>query len=193
MLRIKSSRVALATSLGALGALVMLSTAATALADPTAPSPDPSQPVPVQTLVGDITVPPVGDPVPPVPPPVGPLPGDPAAPLSADAAPAPEGVPHLPSPENLPPGTTEDPVAPQGRGMSYLRELWHAVQTQDVSGGSALLLLTQRPMDANATPPAGMSSTPQGPVTPAPLDPAAPAPLDPAAPPADLLLPAPTP
>jgi hypothetical protein len=101
--------------------------------------------------------------------------------LSADPAPAPEGVPHLPSPENLPPGTTEDPVAPQGRGMSYLRELWHAVQTQDVSGGSALLLLTQRPMDANATPPAGV---PNGPRLQAPADPP---------PPADPLLPAPTP
>lgn len=152
--------------------------------------PDPNQPVPVQTLVGDISQPPVGDPAQPVPPPVLPVPpapGDPAQPLAAGPAPAPEGVPHLPSPENLPPGTTEDPVAPQGRNLSYLRELWHAVQTQDVSGGSALLLLTQRPMDANATPPMGMTSSPQS-ATPAdatapapPLDPAAPAPVAPPA------------
>lgn len=87
---------------------------------------------------------------------------------SAEPTPAAQGVPHLPSPEHLPPGTTDAPVgAPQGRGMSYLRELWHAIQTQDVSGGDALLLLTQRPLDANATPPPGMSAGPaQNPITP---------------------------
>ncbi|SRX82225.1 hypothetical protein [Mycolicibacterium parafortuitum] len=61
------------------------------------------------------------------------------------AAPAAEGVPHLASPDNLPPGTTGAPVATPGR-LGYLRELWHAMRTQEVSGGDALLLFTQRPL-----------------------------------------------
>lgn len=93
--------------------------------------------------------------------------GDPAA-----APPA--GVPHLSSPENLPPGTTETPN-PQTR-LGYLRDLWHSMQTQEVSGSDALLLLTQRPM--TATP--GMQPTPPAPAAPAPAAPEpAPAPLAP--------------
>ena len=49
----------------------------------------------------------------------------------------------------------------QGRGTSYLRDLWHAVQTQDISGKDALLLLTQRPLDANAMPTNGLPAGPQ--------------------------------
>lgn len=94
-------------------------------------------------------------------------PADPAslsAPLPIDGAPQAQGVPHLPSLDNLPPGTTAEPVGgQQGRGMGYLRELWHAMRTQDVSGGDALLLLTQRPLDADATPPPGMAAGPQQP------------------------------
>lgn len=75
----------------------------------------------------------------------------------------PDGVPHLPSPDNLPPGTTQ--AAPEGRTLGYLRDLWHAVRTQDVTGADALLLLTQRPMDARALPPAGVSGRPVGPPT----------------------------
>ena len=77
-------------------------------------------------------------------------PAEPAEPLAAAdvAAPAspPDGVPHLPSPDNLPPGTTQD--APQSRTLGYLRDLFHAVRTEDVSMGDALLLFAQRPMDA---------------------------------------------
>ena len=58
--------------------------------------------------------------------------------------------------------------------MSYLRELWHAYQTQEVSGGDALLLLTQRPMDATSAPPPGMAVGPQA----APIAPAAEVPPD---------------
>ncbi len=62
----------------------------------------------------------------------------------------PDGVPHLSSPENLPPGTTDTPPdGGQPRTLGYLRDLWHAVQTQEVSGRDALLLLTQRPMNAS--------------------------------------------
>jgi hypothetical protein len=88
----------------------------------------------------------------------------------------PEGVPHLSSPENLPPGTTDTP-ADQGqpRSLGYLRDLWHAVQTQEVSGKDALLLLSQRPMSPDAAPPPGM---PANPTPPLPADAAPPLPID---------------
>jgi hypothetical protein len=158
MVRIESHRVALSATFGALGVLAMLTTAPAALADPAPPTPDPGQPVPVQAV---------------------PVQAVPVQALSGESAPAPAGVPHLPSPDNLPPGTTEDPTGPpQGHGLSYLRDLWHAVQTQDVSGGDALLLLTQRPMDPDATPPSGL---PMGPQPVGPADPAAAAPPAPSA------------
>ena len=72
------------------------------------------------------------------------------------------------SPENLPPGTVDDPVTPSQPRLTYLRELWHAMQTQEVSGSDALLLLTQRPMNANAAPPPGVPAGPQAPLPPAP-------------------------
>jgi hypothetical protein len=75
----------------------------------------------------------------------------------------PQDVPHLASPNNLPPGTTEDPTSQpaQGRNISYLKELWHAMQTQNVSVNDAILGLTQRPMDPNAAPPPGLAAGPQ--------------------------------
>ncbi|MGY4712233.1 dopamine receptor D4 [Mycolicibacterium sp. CBM1] len=79
---------------------------------------------------------------------------------AADPSAPPAAVPHLSSPENLPPGTTDTP--PQGR-LNYLRDLLHAIRTQDVSGSDALLLLAQRPLDTNV-PPAGMPTGPTGPV-----------------------------
>ncbi|OBF11355.1 hypothetical protein [Mycobacterium sp. ACS4331] len=100
-------------------------------------------------------------------PPAGAEPGDPApspdpagtaevqaapTPAASDPA-APEGVPHLPSPDHLPPGASAVPVDREGRGVSYLRDLWHAVQTQEISGAGALLLLTQRPMNPDSAPP----------------------------------------
>src|SRR4029078_1787412 len=57
----------------------------------------------------------------------------------------PDGVPHLSSPENLPTGTTDTPPdGGQPRTLGYLRDLWHAVQTQEVSGRDALLLLDRK-------------------------------------------------
>lgn len=98
----------------------------------------------------------------PAPPPivvvVEPGPADPVAPAAVPAA-LPEGVPHLPSPQNPPPGTSQTP--PPHRTLGYLRDLWHAVRTQDVDMSDALLLLTQRPM--SSPPPAGMSPRPQQP------------------------------
>ncbi|WP_246227350.1 hypothetical protein [Mycolicibacterium helvum] len=110
-------------------------------------------------------------------------PADPAVPIPADtnnqvsaagSAVAPTPVQHLSSPDNPPPGTTAvstDP-SPQGR-LSYLRDLLHAMRTQEVSGSDALLLLTQRPLDANAAPPPGMPAGPSGPVGSSAVPPAA--------------------
>ena len=81
----------------------------------------------------------------------------PVAPAAVSTPPA-EGVPHLPTPDNLPPGTTQ--AAPEGPKMSYLRYLWQAVHTPGVTVGDALMLIAQRPMDATTTPQA----------TPAPAD-----------------------
>src|SRR6185312_7370004 len=108
--------------------------------------PAPAPPVPV-AQAPDAPAP--DAPAPDAPAPDAPAP-DAAAPIQAVATVQPppinQDVPHLSSPDNLPPGTTEVPDE-QGPRMSYLRELWHAYQTQEVSGGDALLLLTQRPMD----------------------------------------------
>lgn len=80
-----------------------------------------------------------------------------------------DGVPHLSSPQNLPPDTTDvPPDAGQPRGLGYLRDIWHAYQTQEVSGRDALLLLTQRPLDADAVPPPGMPANPTPPLPPGP-------------------------
>lgn len=86
----------------------------------------------------------------------------------------PAEIPHLSSPENLPPGTTDIPGDPVARpNVSYLKELWHAVQTQEISGNGALLALAQRPMTAQA-PMGGDPSNPNTPITPGAVDPDAP-------------------
>ena len=145
---------------------------------------------------GTIDAPAPLDPVlPPLPPaPAPPAPGadaapapDPLAPLNAvnipgpafDAAnqamtdPAaalpvpPNGVPHLASPDNLPPGATMDPGATGGDGpnVSYLKDLWQAVQSHDISGKEALIMgLSQRGMN---TPYPQQDPGPNVPVTPA--------------------------
>lgn len=99
---------------------------------------------------------------------------------------APEGVPHLPSPEALPPGSTMDPSVLAGGespNVSYLRDLWHAVQNQELSGKEALLLgISQRNLN---TPIPAQAPGPNVPVTPAVPGPApAPVPVPPVAPPA---------
>jgi hypothetical protein len=88
------------------------------------------------------------------------------APASSDPTPTRTQVPHLSSPENLPPGTTDAPVdPPQSSRLSHLRELWDALQTQDVSKKDALvLILAQRPLDPNAVPPPGLPADPQQPL-----------------------------
>ena len=168
------------------GVVALVITAPSASADPAAPPPPPADDVTIHAVAGDPAAPPppppaddvtihavAGDPAAPPPPPaddvtIHAVAGDPAAP--------PAEVPHLASPENLPPGTTNVPP-PQGRGLSYLRELWHALQTQEVSGADAFLLLTQRRLDPHAAPPPGMPAGPQ------PLLPPEPPPLPPEPPP----------
>lgn len=55
------------------------------------------------------------------------------------------GVPHLPSPDNPPPGTSDDPVAgTDSPNVSYLKDLWQAVQNQEISRSDLLLALAQR-------------------------------------------------
>jgi hypothetical protein len=95
-----------------------------------------------------------------------------------------EGAPHLPSPDALPPGSTMDPAAKgdENPNISYLKDLWHAVQNQEIGGKEALLMgLAQRPMD---TPYPEQQAGPNVPI--APPDPAA-APPPPPPPPAPAL------
>jgi hypothetical protein len=85
----------------------------------------------------------------------------PPAPDTVNQA-APGPVPHLSSPNNLPPGTSDAPVAgTETAGVSYAKQVWEAIQDHDISFGQGLILLAQRPMDPNATPPAGMAAGPQ--------------------------------
>jgi hypothetical protein len=76
---------------------------------------------------------------------------DPATQVVAESVPAvvaapADGVPHLPSPDNLPPGTTVIPA--EGSNTSYLRYLWQAIRTPGITMSDALILIAQRPMDA---------------------------------------------
>jgi hypothetical protein len=90
----------------------------------------------------------------------------------------PAEIPHLASPENLPTGTTMDEAAlpAQSANVTYLKELWHAIQTQDITGKDALLALTQRPM---STPEPGSENLNAGPgLAPAPVGDVAPAALN---------------
>ena len=69
-----------------------------------------------------------------------------------DAVSESDGVQHLSSPDNLPPGTTADqPVNSTSPNVSYLKELWHAVQNQQISRSDALVALAQRPMTTPVT------------------------------------------
>ncbi len=174
-MKINSETIALTIASGALGIV-----AAFTLSMPTALA----EPDPVLPIV-PAPAPAPADPATPAPaPPPGPV-QDGTIQSSAGTLPAPpDGVPHLSSPENLPPGTTETPP-PQGGG-SDRRDLWHAYQTQEISGRDVLLLLAQRPMNP-AAPPAGMPANPTPPQGPADAPPpgpsSAPPPLLPGLPP----------
>jgi hypothetical protein len=106
---------------------------------------------------------------------------DPAAALPT----MPDGVPHLASPDSLPPGSTMDPAAngADSPNVSYLKDLWQAVQNHDISGKEALIMgLGQRGMN---TPYPQQGPGPNVPVGPAdPAEPPPPAPDAPVLPPA---------
>ena len=104
--------------------------------------------------------------------------------MTGDMPAVPAEIPHLASPDNLPTGTTMDSstLPAQSPNVTYLKELWHAIQTQDVTGKDALLALTQRPLTTPA--PENVNGAGLGPSLAAPADPGAPVP-----PPADPVLP----
>ncbi|MDT5069058.1 MAG: hypothetical protein QOK02_5213 [Mycobacterium sp.] len=146
------------------GVAVALVAAAAASADPLPPGPPPPLPPVESTTVqaaGDLPAP-------------GPAPVLPAPP---------DGVPHLPSPQALPPGSTLDPQDNDSPNVSYLKDLWQAVQNHEISGKEALVMgLAQRGMD---TPIPGQAPGPNVPIS--PVDPA----LAPPPPPAPGPAPAP--
>jgi hypothetical protein len=132
------------------GAAVVLIASATASADPLLPAPPPPPP-PVEST----NVQAAGD---------------------APAITSPDGVPHLASPDALPPGSTMEPQDNDSPNVSYLKDLWQAVQNQEISGKEALLLgIAQRGM---GTPYPDQAPGPNVPISPADpaLAPQAPAP-----------------
>jgi len=109
------------------------------------------------------------------------LPGAPV--LVPDAAPLPaappNGVPHLASPDALPPGSTLDPQGQDSPNVSYLKDLWQAVQNHEISGKEALIMgMAQRGMN---TPIPNQAPGPNVPITPG--DPSLPPPPAPVGPP----------
>src|SRR5258708_4564924 len=104
--------------------------AGTAFADPVAPVPLPAPnpmpgpaaaPDPVLTLSGANAPAPTVDPA--------------SQATSGQLEAPPNGVPHLASPDALPPGSTMDPTAKgnDSPNVSYLKDLWQAVQNHDIS------------------------------------------------------------
>jgi hypothetical protein len=98
--------------------------------------------------------------------------------ISGELPTPPDGMPHLASPDAPPPGSTMDPNA-AGPGdspnVSYLKDLWQAVQNHDISGKEALMMgLAQRGMNTPYPDQAPGPNVPLAPVPPG--DPAAPAP-----------------
>jgi hypothetical protein len=163
------------------------------LPDPSAPLPAPAPADPAPADAGPAPV------AAPAPDPLAPLNGVNIPQPALDAAnqavtnggpvAPPDGIPHLASPDALPPGSTMDPSAAgnDGPNTSYLKDLWQAVQNHDISGKDALLMgLAQRGMN---TPYPEQAGGPNVPTAPAPADPALPPP--PPGAPGDPALPAP--
>jgi hypothetical protein len=160
MMRTTTVKVMSTLAGGTSGLFLALALASPAAADPLIPVPPPPPAPAVQAAATDPAVQAAG----------------------ANAAPVPaEGVPHLASPEALPPGATLDPsvMGNESPNVSYLKDLWHAVQSQEISGKEALLLgIAQRGMN---TPIPDQAPGPNVPISPAD------APLPPPPPPAPAL------
>lgn len=126
----------------AAGALIVLAAPATVLAEP-APPPPPPGPLMLQPAAPDAPIINAAAPI-------GPAPDAPVADAPPPIIQAADGTPHLPSPDALPMGTTMDPViaGADSPNRGYLKDLWHAVQNQDISGKEAIILgLSQRGMN----------------------------------------------
>jgi resuscitation-promoting factor RpfA len=153
----------------------VLSAAATASADPLPPAPSDPSSAPVE---------PAPDPLAPLGAVNNPAPAVDANQVASGDAPIippPNGVPHLASPDALPPGSTMENQDTDGPNVSYLKDLMSAVQNHEISGKEALLMgLAQRGMN---TPYPTLPPGPNRPSSPGAPGDAAAAPGDPAAPP----------
>ena len=198
-----------AAAVGTLGVAAALLWAPAAMAVPDVPVDPSGPPAVVEPAPAAAEAAPAVDPLamPPaeaVPPPV---PGADAVLLTVTP---PDGVPHLATPDALPPGTTQQ----QTRNSStrgYLKDVWEAVRSGDVTTGEALLLIAQRPMDSKgalqdmtpqqstapgAAPVPGAEALPSAPEALPPAEavpPVAAVPAAEAAPPAEVPLPDPAP
>ena len=167
-------RMVRAGAVGTLGVALALLAAPLAVADTEAPA-DPSAPLVVVEVpaVADVAAVTPADQtaVPAAVTPAGQTPA--AAPLAASVIP-PDGVPHLTTPDHLPPGTTQQPTQSTGSTTAYLKDIWNAVRNQDVTMSEALVLIAQRPMGSNVP---LQDMTPRSAAVPSavPLAPAAPA------------------
>jgi hypothetical protein len=154
-MRVKIRRYLVAFTCSAAISSAAVLAATTASADPLLPPPPDPAPAPV-----------VPDPLVPlgavnVPPPAF----DAANQASGDVpVPQPNGVPHLASPDALPPGSTMEDQDPDGPNVSYLKDLMAAVQNHEISGKQALLMgLAQRGMNTPIPAQAPGPNRPTGP------------------------------
>lgn len=116
---------------------------------PTTPVPAPAETPAVAAPATPVTVVPAAAPASPAAAVPAVAPGAPAPDGTVvAAAPAPEGVPHLPSPDNPPPGTSTDPGQAGNPNVSYIKELWQALKNQEIDRNDLLLALAQRSFTA---------------------------------------------
>ena len=55
------------------------------------------------------------------------------------------GVPHLPSPDSLPPGTSAEPVGPVSNpNVAYIKDLWQALKNDQIDRDDLIVALAQR-------------------------------------------------
>src|SRR5882757_1252209 len=171
-------RFLMALTCGASVPAVALFVAASASADPPVPAPVPGpNPAPFQVAAAT------------APGPLAPPHGDASIPPAPDQLPTPpNGISHLASPDAPPPGSTMNPdeADRDSPNVSYLKDLWQAVQNHDISGKQALLMgVAQRGMNTPYPDQAPGPNVPTSPVDPAaaPPPPALPdAPPPPASP-----------
>lgn len=152
--------------------LTLLATASPAVADPVdsaappAPVPAASAPAAPAPVLSAVSVQAAGTDIAALPP--APADADPALAVpaagSATTPLPPNGTPHLASPDALPPGSTLDSEGMDSPNVSYLKDLWQAVQNHEISGKEALVMgLAQRGM---STPYPEQAPGPNVPITP---------------------------